>query len=153
MSFTMQNLLLTPYMYSNLECPPEVLLLVMNASISIQSVGYPGNYVNNLRCTWTVTPVIMKRVLVQFLDLDLERCCDHLFIGNSTVRKALTYTGASVLATHVLSAVNDSLEFEFRTDGSVTRKGFSLLLSSRDIEGNNDAQTVSFLYLQILTNR
>ncbi|XP_072017558.1 CUB and sushi domain-containing protein 3-like [Amphiura filiformis] len=107
------------------DCPNEKLSL--NASVMIQSPGYPADYRDNFICEWTVTPSAMRRVLVQFLDFRLQRGSDFLYVGTINNPRALAYTGFETPLARIISPINEGLLFEFRTNFIGTYEGFSLL--------------------------
>ncbi|XP_072017959.1 uncharacterized protein [Amphiura filiformis] len=109
-------------------CPNEEIRLSLNNSVPVQSPGYPAYYTNNIRCAWTVTPSPMRRVLVQFLDFKLEPVYDILYVGTANNSRIIAYSGYEGFGPRIISPINESLLFEFTTDGSVTDQGFSLLV-------------------------
>ncbi|XP_072017370.1 tolloid-like protein 2 [Amphiura filiformis] len=113
------------------DCPDEETHLDYKASVTIQSPSYPADYSNNLRCEWIVTPTVGRRVLVYFLDFHLEHEHDFLYIKTSYSHSTiLAYSGYHESSeARVISAVSQSLQFEFKTDFITTRRGFSMLVT------------------------
>ncbi|XP_072016509.1 cubilin-like [Amphiura filiformis] len=118
-------------------CSIEDTQLSLDASVTIQSPGYPTYYTNNVRCEWTVTPTAMRRVQGQFIDFRLEKNFDFVYVGTINTSRALVYTGHETPDARIISPINESLLFEFTTDGSITDKGFSLLVT--DVEDGDYA--------------
>ncbi|XP_064320552.1 deleted in malignant brain tumors 1 protein [Phalacrocorax carbo] len=108
--------------------------LLEGLSGSIQSPGYPNPYPNNARCVWHIRlwdPD--RRVELQFLDVQLE--------GGSCQYDAIeVYDGGSLgspllgnICSNSHSVFNSSgpqLTILFRSDGSVTQRGFQAYYSS-----------------------
>ncbi|XP_072017019.1 CUB and sushi domain-containing protein 3-like [Amphiura filiformis] len=111
------------------DCPNEETQLSLDQSVSIESPGYPAYYTNNLRCEWTVTPSATRRVLVQFLDFNIENGYDNFYVGTINKPRALTYSGDDTPDARIISPINESLVFEFTTDDVGTYRGFSLLVT------------------------
>ncbi|CAH1775241.1 unnamed protein product, partial [Owenia fusiformis] len=103
---------------------------------NVTSPLYPRSYADGRHCEWTITVPLGNIVRVKFHDFELENCgdcgCDYLAI----------YNGASTDATRLLGkycgtamppdfrSTGSQIRLVFRTDGSVTRKGFRLSFSS-----------------------
>ncbi|XP_072016513.1 uncharacterized protein [Amphiura filiformis] len=122
------------------DCPDEKTQLSLNASVTIKSPGYPATYLNNIGCEWTVTPSAMRRLLVQFLDFQIENGYDLLHVGTINNPRTLTYSGRLGYETsdaRIISPVNEGLSFEFTTDDAVTYQGFSILVT--DVEDGDYA--------------
>ncbi|XP_072017032.1 tolloid-like protein 2 [Amphiura filiformis] len=119
------------------DCPQYETQLSVNDSVTIQSPGYPNDYQNSIECQWTVTPSAMRRVHVEFLDLQLESGYDFLYVGTIINPRTLRYTTSIGNNTRITSPINESLLFEFTTDSNDTDKGFSLLVT--DVEDGDYA--------------
>ncbi|XP_072017469.1 astacin-like metalloendopeptidase [Amphiura filiformis] len=120
------------------DCPSGEIQLPLNASVTIQSPGYPAYYSNNIGCEWIITPSSMRRVHMQFLDLKLEPGVDILYAGTIHTPRVLVYSGylgheASDI--RIISPTNEGLLFEFITDGRTTDQGFSLLFTDVKVGG------------------
>ena len=48
---------------------------------TLSSPNYPNLYPNDLNCSWSIK-VPGKRVMLSFITLDLEPCCDHLSVSS-----------------------------------------------------------------------
>ncbi|XP_072017915.1 CUB and sushi domain-containing protein 3-like isoform X2 [Amphiura filiformis] len=122
------------------DCPRQETQLSLNASVIIQSPGYPRYYMDYIQCEWTVTPSPMRRILVQLLDFKLEKGYDFLYVGTINNPSVLTYSGRRGYETtdpRIISPIDEGLLFEFITDGSITDQGFSLLIT--DVENGDYA--------------
>ncbi|XP_072033284.1 CUB and sushi domain-containing protein 3-like [Amphiura filiformis] len=117
-------------------CPPDPeLIIARDTKVNLTSYGYPNNYMNNMRCFWTVRCQEGGRILVQFIDFYVERGYDNLYIGTAQNGRLLGYTGNSLPDLDVLSPADGSaLYFEFYTDGSVTTRGFHICLTNINAE-------------------
>ncbi|XP_072017017.1 tolloid-like protein 2 [Amphiura filiformis] len=116
-------------------CPNETTQMSINASVTIQSSGYPSYYLSNIRCEWRVIPSATRKVLLQFLDFKLEKMYDLLYIGTINHPRDFVYSGYGTSDARIISPINDSLLFEFTTDNSGTDQGFSLLVTDVANEG------------------
>ncbi|XP_072017015.1 uncharacterized protein [Amphiura filiformis] len=111
------------------DCPDKETRLSTNASVTIQSPGYPTYYPNDIQCNWNVTPSATRRILVQFLDFKTEQDYDILYVGTLNNRKALSYSGYDTSDALIISPINETLLFEFSADYSGTRTGFSIVVT------------------------
>ncbi|XP_072034200.1 uncharacterized protein [Amphiura filiformis] len=117
-------------------CPNPEIIIPRDGKVDLMSYGYPNNYMNNMRCFWTVRCQEGGRILVEFIDFYIERGYDDLYIGTAQNGRILGYTGTSLPNLDVLSPVDGSaLHFEFYTDGSVTYRGFHICLTNINAEG------------------
>ncbi|XP_072022983.1 cubilin-like [Amphiura filiformis] len=122
--------------YACYGCPDEVTQLTLNAAVTIQSSSYPAYYTQNLHCQWRVNPAPMRRVLVQFIDFDVDHYGDDtLYVGITTNPRALSYIDTVTPQRRIISPVNEGLIFEFITGQGWTSQGFSLLVMDA---GNED---------------
>ncbi|PKK28137.1 deleted in malignant brain tumors 1 protein [Columba livia] len=108
--------------------------LLQGLSGSFQSPGYPNTYPNSARCVWHIQlPEQNLRVELQFLDVELE--------GTSCRYDAIeVYDGGSIDGPFlgsvcsndhsVFSSLGPQLTVLFRTDSSVTLRGFEASYSS-----------------------
>ncbi|XDV43102.1 hypothetical protein PO909_011644 [Leuciscus waleckii] len=88
------------------------------------SPGYPNDYPNNARCTWTIHSTGATTVQLTFTDVFLETCCDYIrvFDGPSTL-----YPLLEEIRDYKNKRYNSSsngLTVLFFSDGSVSRRGF-----------------------------
>ncbi|XP_014800728.1 PREDICTED: deleted in malignant brain tumors 1 protein-like isoform X2 [Calidris pugnax] len=116
---------------------------------SFQSPGYPNSYPNNARCIWNIQlPQWDLRVELQFVDVELE--------GNSCTYDAIKvydggYTGAPLLGTvcrndhRVFRSSGYQMTILFRSDGSVTQRGFQAYYSSFHTSSNTTVPDSSTL--------
>ncbi|XP_067655872.1 cubilin-like [Haliotis asinina] len=109
-------------------CQPNVCSLVLTTSEgSITSPGYPGNYMNNLNCTYVIMGVRPTQIItININELDLEDCfscdCDWLIIGNDS--KICRKTSL-----HKTYTFRDRFVIQFETDVNVTGRGFTIQYS------------------------
>ncbi|XP_066292099.1 enteropeptidase-like isoform X2 [Branchiostoma lanceolatum] len=96
------------------------------------SPGYPSNYPNNARCSWQISVNTGEAIAIRFSAFDLQDAffgvycfSDYLAIydGPSTSAPLLARLCGSSAQTIVTT--NRNAFVVFRTDGSVTRSGFS----------------------------
>ncbi|XP_072028212.1 hyalin-like [Amphiura filiformis] len=130
----------------DIRCPQEEFQMGLNSSLTIQSPAYPSNYLVDMVCDWTVTSVAMRRVLVQFLDFDLEFGWDFLYIGITDKPRSVQYTGNETLPSPILSSINETLLFEFTSDSTITHRGFSLLLTDAANNHDNEGENYELIY-------
>ncbi|XP_072023425.1 CUB and sushi domain-containing protein 1-like isoform X3 [Amphiura filiformis] len=118
-------------------CPPEPEIIIPRyTKVNVTSFGFPGNYMNNMQCFWTVRCQEGGRILVQFIDFYTEYSNDNLYIGTAQNGRLLSYTGHNSLPDlDVLSPADGSaLHFEFITDGTVTSYGFHICFTNINAE-------------------
>ncbi|XP_067663248.1 tolloid-like protein 2 isoform X1 [Haliotis asinina] len=96
----------------------------------LTSPGYPGNYANDVSCTWTISTTTGNKIKVEIMFLSLQyskRCTrDYLrFVDDSTSNASPLGKYCNVSAKNVVSSSNYMI-ITFHTDNSVTGEGFSL---------------------------
>ncbi|GAB0191955.1 deleted in malignant brain tumors 1 protein-like [Grus japonensis] len=108
--------------------------LLQGLSGTVQSPGYPSSYPNSARCVWRIQLwELDRRVELQFLDVELE--------GNSCQYDAIeVYDGGSpeslLLGTvcrndhRIFKSSGHQMTILFRSDGSITQRGFRAYYSS-----------------------
>ncbi|XP_032844647.2 CUB and zona pellucida-like domain-containing protein 1 [Tyto alba] len=102
--------------------------LLQGLSSSVQSPGYPDTYPNSARCVWHIRlQELDHRVELQFLDVELEgSSCQfdaiEVYDGGSPGSPLL---GAVCRNDHrIFKSSGHQLTILFRSDGSVTQRGF-----------------------------
>ncbi|CAH1274042.1 BMP1 [Branchiostoma lanceolatum] len=97
---------------------------------SFTSPGYPGNYPNNARCSWQISVNTSEVIAIRFNAFNLESggsSCPYDYLdvydGLSTAVSRLARLCGSSAQTVFTTGRNAFVVF--RTDGSVTRSGFS----------------------------
>ena len=102
----------------------ESLVANPYSSTYLSSPGYPYSYDNSLSCEWRITSAYSNNVVqLEVLDIDLEVCCDYVDV----------YDGLSSSYSRLVRLTNQKetvyssgqyMYLQFKTDSSVTRKGF-----------------------------
>ena len=90
------------------------------------SPNYPSNYGNNAYCTLLIQAPAGLNIYVRFGSFDLERGCDFVEIFDGYSAGSPIIIRAS--GRQALSDIKSSGKFlfvRFRSDGSITRSGFS----------------------------
>ncbi|XP_019619960.1 PREDICTED: CUB and sushi domain-containing protein 1-like [Branchiostoma belcheri] len=112
---------------------------------SFTSPGYPSNYLNNQRCSWRISVSPGKVVAISFEAMDIEshHHCNYDYLNvhdgsTSAFPELAKLCGNS--ADQVLTTGSDAFLF-FRSDGSVTKSGFSA--SFRAVDPPTPVQTCS----------
>jgi len=105
----------------------EVNIAVGNGYL--QSIGYPGDYPNNVNCTYTLTAEegMEIRVIIEDFDLENDTACDYdsLELSDASGYSTGKMCGDEGLGyDHVFIA--NVVTVWFHTDSSVTEQGFSL---------------------------
>ncbi|XP_049840781.1 cubilin-like [Schistocerca gregaria] len=105
--------------------------LFTDAEKTITSPNYPQQYPRNIDCEWTIRLPPGERLSIEFTDFELEdsRSCIFDFVelrdGNSEESPLIgRYCG--VYGPPTFLSNNNKLYLRFRTDMSITRKGFSM---------------------------
>ncbi|XP_038141380.1 deleted in malignant brain tumors 1 protein-like isoform X3 [Cyprinodon tularosa] len=99
------------------------------SSGTFESPNYPNNYQNYLDCTWYIRPG-RQFIRLQISDLDTECCCDWVYVydGSSTSsRNVLQLCSTNYVVYH---STGPYLTVRFRTDHSVTNRGFQASYTS-----------------------
>ena len=111
----------------NLACPSDKTLKFTSNSHEITSPNYPNNYLNNdFRC-YKIFTEQTTRILLYFLDLKTEQCCDFLkvFDGIDENSTSLGSFSGSALSPPLVTTSN-KMFITFETDGGSTYKGFRI---------------------------
>ncbi|XP_013414319.1 signal peptide, CUB and EGF-like domain-containing protein 1 isoform X2 [Lingula anatina] len=95
----------------------------------IQTPNYPGNYPNNVECTWTIVPEQGRRILVVVPELFLsgqDHCGDKLVMRKSESPYSLVTfeTCESMERPVAFTARSRKLWIHFKSDNRNTQKGF-----------------------------
>lgn len=134
------NLKSTTFSYNDTSTPCEASCLnqVLFNNGSFYSPGYPGNYFNNLRCSWLISSRQLKYIKAYIYLYDLEYGNDYLYIYNGDfVNKRLS--SALTGSYRSYNFVSDSYEMllEFRTNSYGTRRGFFVSYSETEINSTS----------------
>ncbi|XP_071450823.1 signal peptide, CUB and EGF-like domain-containing protein 2 [Hetaerina americana] len=96
----------------------------------IESPNYPGNYPNNIDCTWIVKPGRGRRLLVIVPDIKLanDKCGDYLVMRKSKSPYSVTTYEACESSNHPIAftARTKRLWMQFKSDGNNTSTGFHI---------------------------
>ncbi len=97
------------------------------------SGGNTGNYANNANLTYTIYPNTPgANVRVTFSMLNIESCCDYLYVYNGTSATAPligSFNGTTLPPVLTANNANGALTFRFTSDGSVTPAGWAAVIS------------------------
>ncbi|XP_054156277.1 uncharacterized protein LOC128954705 [Oppia nitens] len=105
-------------------------LQLNNTQGVIYSPGYPGNYFNNIQCDWKITVPIDHIIVLTFDDFCTEDN-DQLTIDTYT---PLRHSGPHK-PSNLLSSTN-SLSLKFKTDQSLTDRGFKITYKAKSLDPN-----------------
>ena len=97
--------------------------------MNLTSPLYPENYPTHTTCEYTVTAPDGYKVLVEFLDFDVELGWDDFVIDESLI------TGSNPPDNY--TSVNESLTIRFKSDEVFTYRGYELKLSAIDVTGES----------------
>ena len=103
--------------------------LTAGTSMNLTSPLYPANYPTATTCEYTVTAPDGYKVIVEFLDFDVEFGWDNFFIDESLI------TGTD--APDNYTSVNESLTIRFESDEVFTYRGYNLRLNAIDVTGES----------------
>ncbi|XP_070174131.1 cubilin-like [Littorina saxatilis] len=104
---------------------------------TITSPNYPGQYAHSRECVWTITVQSGRRVKLTFNDIDLEdsATCSwdfvELYNGIIDGSPSLGRKCGTTIPDPIESSSN-TMRVRFRTDGSISSRGFSLTYTSDD---------------------
>ncbi|XP_076821762.1 CUB and sushi domain-containing protein 1-like isoform X3 [Clavelina lepadiformis] len=90
---------------------------------------YPGNYPDNIRCAWIFYAPVGYQVRVNFLDIQIESCCDNIEISDEEGAVLIFVPGS---ADNTFIARANVLHIWFDTNRDTTFRGFN---ASYTIEG------------------
>jgi hypothetical protein len=89
-----------------------------------------GNYVNNLKCSWLISPINAAVVTLNFSSFSTEATHDVVTIHDGVDGDApLLGTFSGNLLPPQITATSGSMYIEFNTDASVTGQGWSAFFS------------------------
>lgn len=99
----------------------------------IHSPAHPDRYFHNTNCTWTVIAPPGRAVEIKFnyIELEIHRRCRYDFVavfeGDSldSSDELGRYCGNQTTTPPVLKSVSNVMTIQFRTDSSVSARGFS----------------------------
>ena len=105
----------------------------LNSQARITTPNYPGNYDNDLTCTWTITAPTGSRIKLEFVDFDLEgdgNCpYDFVSIFEGIAARELIPSNRCGTSGGGPYYTSNQMTIEFHTDGSTTGKGFDARLA------------------------
>lgn len=114
------------YFYKKVNAQPAATVYTASSGTIYDSGGAGGNYGNDERQVWTISPTAATSVTLVFNSLDLENTWDYLYVYNGTdVWAPLIgyYTGNTNPGTLVASS--GSITLEFRSDCTGPAAGWS----------------------------
>jgi hypothetical protein len=114
------------YFYMLINPPPAATIYTTASGIIYDSGGAGGNYTDDERTIWTISPVGATSVTLSFTSFDTENTWDYVFIyDGADVNAPLIgeYTGTNSPGTIVSSG--GSVTVEFRSDCSTTATGWA----------------------------
>ncbi|XP_038050981.1 CUB and sushi domain-containing protein 1-like [Patiria miniata] len=102
--------------------------------INLNSPGYPNRYPNNHDCIWYIKGQSKQVVTMRIKDFEMEETYDYLvvvFLANGEDPKELfRLTGADISRRTVTWRHDDGvLKLEMKTDLTIARRGFSILIN------------------------
>jgi hypothetical protein len=114
------------YFYMLINSPPAATTYTTATGTIYDSGGASGNYTDDERSVWTISPAAATSVTLTFNSFAVENTWDYLYIydGNSVNAPLIGYyTGANSPGTIVSSG--GSLTLEFRSDCATTGAGWN----------------------------
>ncbi len=112
-----------------MECGSSTIELTPGSPVNLTSPLYPNNYPLLTTCEYSISAPEGYKVLVEFLDVELEFAWDKFYIGNSII------TGDTPPANY--TSVNETLEIKFSSDEVYALRGFLVRLSAIDVSGRH----------------
>ena len=110
-------------------CGKTYYTLSSTETTLITSPGYPAEYFNNINCYWHISTYTTERILLEIVELELERGFDTLIVKDEivyTYHLIVALTGTVKL--HTIASTEDSLYLEFYSDTTGSGKGFRVNL-------------------------
>ena len=119
-----------------------------NSNGVLTSVNFPDNYDNGMLCNWFITSRISTRILLEFVEIDVEYSYDDIFVGEGNDDGNFSSILLSITGKRpplsIASPIN-ALWIKFTSDYIVTGGGFKLQYSTLERES-----MYSFPLLQML---
>ncbi|XP_070541630.1 scavenger receptor cysteine-rich domain-containing protein DMBT1-like [Ptychodera flava] len=109
----------------------ETYYLSYWSTVWIESPNYPSNYPNNARCTWFVHAAASWRYLfIWWDDFCTESCCDFVSAGNGGIpgQNVVINQHSGCSTPPYFYSSGDTIWITFTSDGSVTNRGFRVLV-------------------------
>ncbi|MDQ3108300.1 MAG: N-acetylmuramoyl-L-alanine amidase [Bacteroidota bacterium] len=119
------------YFYMLINAPPAATTYATATGTIYDSGGAAGNYADDERTIWTISPAAATSVTLTFNSFSVENSWDYLYIydGNSVNAPRIGYyTGTNSPGTIISSG--GSLTLEFRSDCATTGAGWNASWSS-----------------------
>ncbi|XP_072043143.1 uncharacterized protein [Amphiura filiformis] len=114
------------------DCGPSSIDLTPGISLAFSSPLYPQDYPVGKICNYTVSVPEGYKVLVEFLDFEMEPSWDFLFIDNGML------TGNNPPDNY--TSVNETLTMRLVSDSNTALRGYLLQLSAIDVSGVNECE-------------
>ena len=116
---------------SSAQCSGTEYLDASSSTKNIISPGYPNSYYNGLTCTWRITSIYYGNVVqLNVLEIDLETCCDYVDVYDGSSSNYPLIIRLKDQQNTVVHSSDRYMYIRFKTDGSVTRKGFKFIYTS-----------------------
>ena len=117
----------------------KTLVAYSFTSSYLSSPGYPYSYDNSQTCDWRITSDYSNNVVqLEILDIDLEACCDYVDVydgSSSDYPRLVRLTNQN----ETVYSTGKYMYLQWRTDSSITRKGFRFRYSATTSPlANND---------------
>ncbi|XP_019614540.1 PREDICTED: uncharacterized protein LOC109462428 isoform X1 [Branchiostoma belcheri] len=106
---------------------------------TIVSPGYPDTYADNQKCTWNIMARPGKVLTLIFEDFDLQGTSDTVTVEDPCSDRELGKFSGSTLPAPVRSA-DKQLRIVFRTDHSVSERGFRVKFFASDASGKREIE-------------
>ncbi|XP_072043139.1 uncharacterized protein [Amphiura filiformis] len=114
------------------DCGTSTIELTPGTPLNLTSPLYPENYPLDTTCEYTVSAPNGYKVLVEFLDFDLELGYDYFYINDSAL------SGDN--APNNYTSADDTLTIRFVSDTVYNFRGYLLRLSAIDVSGVNECE-------------
>lgn len=129
------------YYYQLINSPaPAATLYTTSSGTFYDSGGSSGNYANDERLIWTISPASATNVTVSFTSFNVENTWDYLYVydGNSINAPLIGYyTGTQNPG--IITSSGSSLTFEFRSDCATIGAGWNASWTSSAAGPSADA--------------
>ncbi|XP_076809594.1 scavenger receptor cysteine-rich domain-containing protein DMBT1-like [Clavelina lepadiformis] len=132
------------------ECSGDQTLQSYTYPKYLISAGYPNSYENNVDCSWTIVADIDDNIEVSIIDMDLESCCDKVYVydGPTSSSPRITTLTGNVFASEIVGhSTQNEMYIRFTSDSSVFKKGFRL--SYKSLSGLNYTETEAHEYVEL----
>ncbi|XP_070570522.1 CUB and sushi domain-containing protein 1-like [Ptychodera flava] len=118
----------------------EEIVVPERGQVEITSPNYPANYPNDALCQWKISSERGNEMLVRFTEFYTEQGYDFFFAGDGdypSQESSVIWAHSGFTAPNDYLSDDSSIWMRFVSDGSVTEKGFHIVVEDMDEQGGS----------------